>query len=212
MTDGHLRALVGQLCATHPAHQLALGVTDPDGAWAWTTLLPHHADLSVLLAPQPPGAAADGHRVLVVTRADAVVGGSAALITRALDAGAHVIVAATERSGVPGGVATVVAPGPDGRHVVETVESSSSSGVTLDLVGTWWADRVGRALAPLRTADHSRGGGLPTAVSLAQVWQPSGSSPTDIERRWRARSDRATRCASYARTDRKSDGCHTRLG
>lgn len=189
VTDGHLRALIGQLCATHPAHQVSLAVTAPDASWAWTALLPHHVDLSALFAPQPLAAAADSHRVLVIPRADAVDGGTAALITRALDAGAHVIVAVTERSGVPGGVATVVAPGPDGRHVVETVESSSGSSVTLDLVGPWWADRLGRALAPLRTRDDGRGGGLPKAVSLAQVWGSPGISSTDVESRWRGRPD-----------------------
>ncbi|HSF98841.1 MAG TPA: FtsK/SpoIIIE domain-containing protein, partial [Ornithinibacter sp.] len=218
-TDGHLRMLIGQLCAVLPPHRLALSVAASGEPWEWVGLLPHSADLADLLSPEGPSPGTARHRVLVVPQAEAVVGGAFALVTRALDAGVHVIVAATERSGVPGGVVTVVTPGPDGRHVLESADSPTGTAVTLDLVGGWWADRVARALAPLRTSDGARGG-LPLALSLTQAWGGRDLAPTEVASRWRDRAGRpATPAAVVGVTpdgpfsiDLVHDGPHVLVG
>ncbi|HEU5242027.1 MAG TPA: FtsK/SpoIIIE domain-containing protein [Ornithinibacter sp.] len=58
-----------------------------------------------------------------------------------------------------------------------------------DLVGVWWAERVARALAPLRCSGRTPGrgsgsGAVPDAVGLDEVLEPAGAAPQALNEGW----------------------------
>ena len=217
VTDGHLRMLLGQVCTTSPPQRLSIAVVAPDTSWAWVDLLPHAHDVADLLAPPGPASASTHHRVLVIPEPAKVVGGVHPLITRALDADVLVVVACTDRAEVPEGVSTVVEPGGNGRHVLHHDAKPEDVDVVIDAVGPWWADRVARALAPLRSAEGGVGS-LPRSISLSQA-VAADLSPPALAARWRARARSGTPTAVVGVTadglfsiDLVHDGPHVLIG
>ena len=217
VTDGHLRMLIGQLCTANPPQRLTVAVVAPDTSWGWAGLLPHAHDVTDLVAAPGPASAPACHRVLVLPEPTGVVGGVQALITRALDAGVHVVLACTDRAHVPEGVSTVVEPGTDGRHVLRHGGGQEGVEVAIDVVGPWWADRVARALAPLRSAE-GEAGPLPRSISLSQA-VAADLSPAAVAARWRAPARSRTPSAVVGVTadgpfsiDLVHDGPHVLIG
>lgn len=217
VTDGHLRMLLGQVCTANPPQRLSVAVVAPDTSWGWVGLLPHAHDVADLVAHPEPAPAQTHRRVLVIPEAADVVGGVPALITRALDAGVHVVVACTDRAHVPEGVSTVLEPGTDGRHVLRHGGGPDDVEVVIDVVGPWWADRVARALAPLRSSEGGSGL-LPRSISLSQA-VATDLSPGAVAARWRAPARSRTPSAVVGVTadgpfaiDLVHDGPHVLIG
>ena len=63
-------------------------------------------------------------------------------------------------------------PGGNGRHVLHHDAKPEDVDVVIDAVGPWWADRVARALAPLRSAEGGVGS-LPRSISCLLYTSPS---------------------------------------
>ncbi|HQV84185.1 MAG TPA: FtsK/SpoIIIE domain-containing protein, partial [Ornithinibacter sp.] len=89
--------------------------------------------------------------------------------------------------------------------------------VVIDAVGPWWADRVARALAPLRSAEGGVGS-LPRSISLSQA-VAADLSPPALAARWRARARSGTPTAVVGVTadglfsiDLVHDGPHVLIG
>jgi S-DNA-T family DNA segregation ATPase FtsK/SpoIIIE len=171
-TDRLIAGLVGQLCTTHPPHELAVSVASSGPHWSWAARLPHAAELSL----GSPGADADPRPdarsrparagpllVLVVPRPGP---GTGELVQTALAGGVVVVAAAPSRPELPAGCRAVVHR-EDGRHVLDG--PAGPVAFVPDLVGAWWTDRVSRALAPLRCSAPSTGARMPSRLTLVDA-------------------------------------------
>ena len=194
------RWLVAQAAVWHSPRDLQLVVlAEPAAAerWEWTRWLPHtradggqdcrallgfgHAQVAARVgelrslvearrADRPSG---DLRRVLVVidgARALRAVPGLAELLAEGPAAGVHAVCVEADPRLLPeecGATAVLAA----GTVDVQVTGRAEIRGVTADLVGTAWADRVARALAPLRDSTRDRDGsdGLPSSVRWTDV-------------------------------------------
>ncbi|WP_345206621.1 FtsK/SpoIIIE domain-containing protein [Fodinibacter luteus] len=203
-----LTALIGQLCTAHPPHALNVAMAWVDPSWQWVSRMPHATDMGELLArggrargsPGPVGAAGEqaaqhpggptaapsASRVLVVPAAGGVSRDAdvAALVARARDAGAFVLVTVGDRASVPSGCGAVISRSDDGEYLLEC--DGDTLRVTLDLVGPWWGDRVSRALAPLRVRDGGVGGRWPLVLPLAEALGAERIDADEVLARWDA--------------------------
>ncbi|HYN66307.1 MAG TPA: FtsK/SpoIIIE domain-containing protein [Ornithinibacter sp.] len=180
-TDGVLSNLVGQLCTALAPHDLTVTVVSSDPGWSWARRLPHAAEPPGHGTEQPrstPAARAGPVRVVVIPRAGP---DTTALVRQALDAGTLVLTAASSRADLPPGCdAAVVEHG--AAHVLES--DTGRQALVLDRVGPWWADRLSRALAPLRCAEPHSNRRMPSRLALADAL--GGVEVTDewVAARW----------------------------
>ena len=169
VTDAVLRSVVGQLCATQPPSRVAVSVASTRAAWSWCARLPHHLPVADRGEDHPV-------RVLVVPEDEA----GTPPVAAGRSAGWHLVVAARDRGSLPPGCGAVLTVGPGGGHLLE---SSTGPPVRLvaDGVGAWWADRLSRALAPVRCTRTSAGStsrAVPDEVGLDDVL-PDGRPEAD---------------------------------
>ncbi|HET6969119.1 MAG TPA: FHA domain-containing protein, partial [Ornithinibacter sp.] len=179
-TNAVLRSVVGQLCATQPPSRVAVCVASSHPAWSWCARLPHHR-------PAPDQVDGPQLRVLVVPAVEAT---ATTTLEGAWAAGWHVVVAARDRASLPRGCGAVLTVEPGGGHLLE---SSTGAAVALaaDGVGPWWAERLSRALAPVRCAEPSTGSPsdtVPDEVGIDEVLPTGGTDPDALV----ARGDAAT--------------------
>ena len=183
VTDRLLAGLVGQLCTAHPPSELAVTVDAPDPSWDWVGRLPH-----VVGAPDLLGAGgATTRRVMVAPRGEAR---GRAVAARARVEGALVLAAVRDAADVPAGCRAVLSRS-DAHdwYVLDT--GSDRQPVTLDLVGSWWTDRLSRALAPLREVGGSgSGAALPRLVTLPEALGVPGITVEHVLERWKGASAR----------------------
>jgi S-DNA-T family DNA segregation ATPase FtsK/SpoIIIE len=105
------------------------------------------------------------------------VNGVAGLVARGQEAGVHVICLDADPSALPDQCRAIVTCSP-GRLAFRRADSPVLDGIRPDLVESAWADRLSRALAPLRLSGPPGSGG---ARSLD--W-PDGPTPLDEPRAW----------------------------
>ena len=78
----------------------------------------------------------------------------------------------------------LVSPAGDGRAFYR--ERGREVGVTrLDAVSVPWADRVARALAPIRDAPGDQRAGMPGSIRLLDLWGMDRPAPAGVADRWR---------------------------
>ncbi len=191
-TDGVLSGLVGQLCTANAPHELVVSVASPDPGWAWAARLPHAGDVS-WTRPETASEArerdGDGRRdragplcLLVVPRSGP---GTDELVRAALAAGGLVLAGAPGRGELPAGCGAVVHR-VEGEHVYDGRGGPVS--FVPDLVGPWWADRLSRALAPLRCGDPTTGGRMPSRLTLTDARGGAEVTASRVADGWRARA------------------------
>ncbi len=167
--------------------------------WRWLALLPHTVVVASDGSPPPPDGDPGATARWLGDRVDARAGrardrgpGSSqerpllvvlddpddrldpadlAWLPGAHRAGVHVIVVAARRGSLPHGCATVVEPvSPDGVDMVVThLADGSRAGFVADRVAPAWAERVARALAPLRLSVEAGPGAVPDRVGLEEL-------------------------------------------
>ncbi|MBM6400896.1 FHA domain-containing protein [Phycicoccus sp. MQZ13P-5] len=195
-----LAALVGQLVVRNPPSRLVVDVVGGGAEWTWLDLLPHRStseddERVVLVVPdvEAPGVTA---RVAAVHAAGGVVLAAATVTARLPEAcGAHVEL-------VGGGRIRLSGNGADDTAVA-------------DGVGPAWADRLARALAPLREQGTSDAD-LPRELGLADVLGDAALTVDGVGRRWAA-AERPTAVVGATATgafrlDLATDGPHVLVG
>ncbi|WP_035848691.1 FtsK/SpoIIIE domain-containing protein [Kitasatospora azatica] len=211
---GLARALLAQLAVLHPPSGLSLVVVSADAHaaaeqrtadWTWALWLPHlrpgHGqDCRLLFGLDPAqaeqrlselltavGAEQPAPTVLLVDGdpgSEAARAALARLLREGPGAGIHVLCLSSRPDQLPEGLgATALLTGEVATqltlHAAETVEE-----IALDAVSPAWAERLARALAPLReTAPVSRGP-LPEALRLLDLLQLDTVTPAKLSARW----------------------------
>jgi S-DNA-T family DNA segregation ATPase FtsK/SpoIIIE len=198
------RWLIGQLCATYPPSCLQLAVllsADVEAQWRWARWLPHLtagiaidpaarravlADLATRVTAAPDDAP---YLLLLVDRVGEVAtvpgllellrdGPSRRVSALCLDERAAALPAACAA------VATVV--GETGSELLlERRGAAPPSRAVADRVSPAWAERLARALAPLREPAGHRSGVLPDAVRLLDLLGADSLDPQLTSERWR---------------------------
>lgn len=156
-----LRWVVGQLLASLPPSELAVAlVGSPSPEWAWLSRVPHALDdVADMACLTDIAAACPAPRLLLIAPA------ANAQLRAQLDG------IRGERVWVLAGVSE------------QTADPAIEPATGLDGVGLWWAERLSRALAPLRPP----GGGR--QLSTLSVRQLSGVQTfTELASRWSATS------------------------
>jgi hypothetical protein len=97
------------------------------------------------------------------------VDGVAALMAHGPAAGVHVICLDVEPTALPDQCRAVVTCAP-GRLTFRRAESPALDGIRPDLVESAWADRLSRALAPLRIGTNGPAPGDAATVDDPRVW------------------------------------------
>ena len=203
VTDRLLANIVGQLCTRHPPDRLTVAVVASVPSWEWTRRMPHAVpqwprDVSV--APVPPPA----HLVVVPSAtADSV----ASLEPDAPEVKALMVTAATSAGALPTRCTAVLEATRDGRHAV--IRGADRTVLTPDGVGTWWCDRVSRALAPLRSVRQPHPAGLPKSATLGEVLGEPRVTATSVLARWaEATEEGQGASAPVAAVGLRADGLH----
>ncbi|MFF4652639.1 FtsK/SpoIIIE domain-containing protein [Streptomyces sp. NPDC001380] len=177
----HLRPSQGQECrllvgldAVQAAARLAELASRLDGP------VRHGGPAAVLVLDGDPGS-------------DAARRDAALLAARGAAAGVHVLALAEESGGLPPGLgATAVVGGEVGTQlrVERPVRGAAGprretvDGVALDAVSAAWAERLARALAPLRESAPAARGPLPAALRLLDLLDLDMVTPAKISGRW----------------------------
>ncbi|GGB85168.1 hypothetical protein N798_17000 [Knoellia flava TL1] len=239
-----LRHLVGQLATLHSPRDLRLVVHEPTGATAlgWARWLPHTTAygsvercvgvVRELVARREEererGGSVAGPRVVVVlSGADDADPELLDLLERGRDLGVRCLVGAGHVGALPGSCHAVVGlgQGVDGSARLDVDGAEPVLSFVPDLVGSWWGERIGRALAPL--VDTSGGGeALPDVVDLLDLvgWLDGGSARAgsldavdDVVAHWRSGNGRPVarlgrRAGGEWVVDLASDGPHVLVG
>lgn len=201
---GLARSLVGQVAVLRSPREVRLTVLVAadrcESDWTWAAWLPHHApELPAVcgdLAERPASAAPDP-----AVRHVVVLDGAQALrrrpdVARLLRDGARYGVALVcledDAARLPAECRATVTVPDDGRGgVLDRDGEAPLRDIALDLAGRRWAERLGRALAPLREATPEPGDLLPREVRLLDVWRDcygvDATSPGDVAQLWRER-------------------------
>jgi len=197
--DAVLRHLVGQLAILHSPRDLRLVVPDAgaDSILGWARWLPHTTAYGsvercvdvvreVVKAREEErdrGATVDGPRVVVVLSsahdADAADPELLDLVERGRGLGVRCLVGAGRVGALPGSCRAVVGlgQGTEGSARLDVDGTEPVPAFVPDLVGSWWGERIGRALAPL--VDASGGSeALPDDVDLLDLvgWLDAGAA------------------------------------
>ncbi len=239
---GVTRHLLCQLAAWHSPRTLQLivlcGNDSHATSWRWTRWLPHVAgdvvhepkqvqDVVARLVEQVAERAEQRHdasawcgprTVLVLAGASRLRGvpGMAELMSRGPAVGIHAICLADRRAGLPGECgATLSVSETDHAEPGALLQQDGQPEQRLqwDAVRAGWADRVARALAPLRDATPDGGTVLPSAVRLLDLLACDATDPADVLRQWREQP--SSTCApvgvdaeGVATLDLRTDGPH----
>ncbi len=178
VTDRVVGNAVGQLCVRHPPDRLIVTVAGGGPSWAWTSRMPHVASTW----PAAVSARAGPAPVEVLVVPSTAASGMPDVMERARAAGVPVLAAATSTAGLPPCCTAVVEATGDGRHTLTSAGATTS--LTLDLVGSWWTDRVARALAPLRPAGEGRRAERQGTITLCEVLGETQLTPDAVQGRW----------------------------
>lgn len=234
------RLLVGQLAALHSPHDVRVWVLDaPDmdgAAWSWTRWLPHRQGLECsaaetvdrLLATHDPTSSDEGgprhrgHDVLVLPDAASVreVPRLGLLLDRAGRGGLAVLALAGRPEDLPAQCGAVLELGDDAGSTTLARAGEDVEPISADGAGAGWAERLARALAPLRDAGPTTQP-LPSRLTLGEaLGEALGrdlDDPDELRRTWDAAGDdlRATLGAAGSGphcVDLVADGPHTLLG
>ncbi|MEO7745933.1 MAG: FtsK/SpoIIIE domain-containing protein [Actinomycetota bacterium] len=198
------RHLVTQVAAWHSPRAVRLVVLGSDVDWGWTRWLPHligdgpihdaddaRAMVSALQEHaerhgDEPGAPAPGSwTVLVVDHAGArrSLPGLADLMVAGPPAGIHTICLDDDLSGLAGECRATFDVHPTGARLV--TDRACVEDVTWDGVTAGLAERVARALCPMRdAAPHAAAVVLPTDVRLLDLLDVDATDPADIIEGW----------------------------
>ncbi|TQJ51633.1 FtsK/SpoIIIE domain-containing protein [Phycicoccus sp. SLBN-51] len=84
-------------------------------------------------------------------------------------------------------VVEAVAEGPRTSWRLTAADGVAGHSLVVDQVGPWWADRISRALAPLRDSTPDEESTLPDAVSLLDLLPCDARDATSVAQRWTAR-------------------------
>ncbi|MFW5474612.1 FtsK/SpoIIIE domain-containing protein [Knoellia sp. CPCC 206450] len=239
-----LRHLVGQLATLHSPRDLELvvPVAGRDAPLRWAGWLPHTTAYGpvercvdvlreVVAAREEErerGTSATAPRVVVVlSAADDADPELLDLLERGRDLGVRCLVGARHVGALPGSCHAVVGlgQGVDGSARLDVDAVDPVPGFVPDLVGPWWGERIGRALAPLVDVSGGRET-LPDDVDLLDLvgWLDaravrSGSLGVadDVVRHWRSGSGRPVarlgrRVGGEWTIDLASDGPHLLVG
>ena len=203
VTDRLLANIVGQLCTRHPPDRLIVTVASRTPSWDWTKRMPHAVPEwsdEVSTAQDPPRS-----HLLVVPSAE--TDGVALLEPAARDGNALVVTAASNAGALPSACAAVVEATREGRHTLS--RGAERTSLTSDGVGWWWADRVSRALAPLRSVGQRQSAGLRGSATLGEVLGEPCLDATAVVRRWtEATGSGQGASAPVAAVGLRADGVH----
>jgi S-DNA-T family DNA segregation ATPase FtsK/SpoIIIE len=170
------RHLVGQLLVWHAPTELALVVlAEASGQWGWLRWAPHVTTVS---SPEVVAEAVALHRrrgrtvVLFVHDRDAVADelltAASALVGSEEDDAVHLLeTAPTPPPAAHGGSTLLLQPDGD----VLTTAGVELTPLRADGVGSWWAERLARAIAPLRPDEDD------TSSSPVTPWSALGIAP-----------------------------------
>ncbi|MEO7423211.1 MAG: FtsK/SpoIIIE domain-containing protein, partial [Ornithinibacter sp.] len=179
-TDRLLGSLLGQLVVDVPPTRLRVLISSSEDSWEWTHLLPHVVNsLGAAAVSGTPSSGSGPTHLVVVPDAGALGPQDWA---QCLDGEPLVIVAAPTTEELPGGCTTVLtqAAGP-----WSLASGDGEVSVTPDLVGSWWTDRVARALAPLCLEGHpGEAPPLPSSLGLPSLMGLTEITPDAVAARW----------------------------
>ncbi|MEO6791510.1 MAG: FtsK/SpoIIIE domain-containing protein, partial [Ornithinibacter sp.] len=179
-TDRLLGSLLGQLVVDMPPTLLRVVVSSSEESWRWTRLLPHVVDSpAVATASGAPRSGPGPTHVVVVPDAGALGPQDWA---SCLEGEPLLIVAAPTIEELPSGCTTVLTQAA-GQWSLASAEGEVC--MTPDLVGSWWTDRVSRALAPLCLEGHpGEAPPLPTSLGLPSLMGLTEITPDAVAARW----------------------------
>ncbi|WP_392544928.1 FtsK/SpoIIIE domain-containing protein [Oryzobacter telluris] len=224
LVSSFLASLVGQLCVGLPPSALEVAVASDAPEWDWVRLVPH----VVAVPGSRPGLRGEEPAVSGRRSSDADPGPPArVLVVPAVDGATPDRVAAARDRGW-----VVLAGTPDApagtelgqeRAVVELGDGTiltTASGTTplvADHVGSWWTDRVSRALAPLREDHPEDAAGLRSSVSLTELFGSDTLTPASVMARWAGAGGRLRAPIGFGRNgvhtiDLDRDGPHILVG
>ncbi|SES07222.1 DNA segregation ATPase FtsK/SpoIIIE, S-DNA-T family [Pedococcus cremeus] len=84
-------------------------------------------------------------------------------------------------------VVEAVVEGPRTSWRLTAADDVGGHSLVVDQVGSWWADRLSRALAPLRDSTPDEESALPDAVSLLDLLPCDARDATSVAQRWTVR-------------------------
>lgn len=186
--DGIARCVVGRLCtALAPEHlTVTVRAASPAGrrTWAWTEWLPHVADEATVTGEARVSGEGPARLHLVIV--DRPGPSSAAVLADLAGRPSVALLVAGGTSPAPGCAWRLSPGGESGTGIrLSGPDESGGVGAVAETVGAWWAERLARALAPVRTAggEHGR---LPGTVTLAEllVGRPGTLDGAAVAERW----------------------------
>ncbi len=217
------RSIVGQLAVLHSPRDLRLwlvcGRARGAADWGWWAWLPHAEAIGGLPTAPGPGR----HAVVVDLRDGSPAPRSvlALLETAGADRTSFVVLA-PDLAHLPSGCSAVLELGTGSGTVLHRHGQQPLPGVVADGVGWWWAERLSRALAPLRDGRPGAGGSAepPAQVRLGELVRFDPADPVEVARAWAGAAARhhapvATVGATGSgplRVDLRSDGPHVLVG
>lgn len=141
--------------------------------------------------------------------------------------GVWVLTAAATREALPSGCRAVLDIGADGAADIDVdagsaadlvaTGSAPATDVLVDGVGSWWAERLSRALSPLRDPAAREHGGLPDRVRLLDLLDLDPADTDAVDQRWAEGGGAARAVVGSCRTgswqiDLTTDGPHVLVG
>ncbi|WP_156971365.1 FtsK/SpoIIIE domain-containing protein [Knoellia sinensis] len=209
--DGIVRHVLGQVAVLHSPRDVHIIVQaeGPGHALSWAKWLPHttaygeRATCLDALRHLVATREGDGERgrqathpavlfVLPDAGADLGAGELADLLERGHALGVWSVVGAPTAASLPASCRAVVGVGQgaaDGTSRLDVDGAAPVPSFRPDVVGSWWGERVGRALAPL-VDGSGRGDTVPDSVDLLDLLPGLTDgvtiSPTAVARQWRA--------------------------
>jgi S-DNA-T family DNA segregation ATPase FtsK/SpoIIIE len=196
------RSVIVQLAATYgPADWQLQVITSEPGRWDWTSWLPHARGSGCVVAADDPAAVAaaidrtcgggDARRTLVVLDVVSLLSARTGPVRRRLErGGATCLALVAPGASVPAIVDRTLEVGALGGarwiHSGETAWTSLDRDITVAGLSESVAATAARRLAPLiDPEDHDETGGIPTAVSLAELEPVADDAANVIARRWK---------------------------
>jgi S-DNA-T family DNA segregation ATPase FtsK/SpoIIIE len=141
-------------------------------------------------AGRSPAASWTGRRTLLLLDGAAAlrgVPGLAEVLARGPDVGVCCIAVDTAVSQLPAEARALLNLGRPDHPILTGAGLGAVAGLVVDRVGPWWAERLSRALAPLRDATPATGPSeLPSRVSLGEVSGFDVTDPAAIAATWEA--------------------------
>lgn len=188
----HLRYLLGQVGVLHSPNDVLVTPADATARGGaterrWSDWLPHRLAAEVDPLQELERRAAGGAqspRLLVVADDCAQLRERPEwkdLLARGPSHGICIIAAAEALEALPHECRAVVEVADATAGRLRRDGDDDPRDLVIDGVGGWWAERVGRALAPLRDATPGAARALPRSLSLVDLWADHGNSCTGPE-------------------------------